>query len=666
MFRALVWKEWRQTALIRWGGIALGALLPLAFFAGAEFAKRGWLPTGSVARYSLRDLMGELFPAVIAFGLWPLIALMATAQALAGDRAAGTETFVLERPVTRGAVWRARLAASGASLLVVMLVTAALGVALMALTGSIPQEGWERGLEFAGAALAVALLAFLGGMAASTVLPPMPAVLAGAVLGGLPILTAAQLTGAFPFAKLAGVPVGAALSVLLLPACAVASWIVATRGEPAGRGSLKRGGAVLGGSLAAKLLSFLIAAPLAVRADAGFGLHYLVTEPAGRRIVLASRGMFPAGGSWLVDVASGKRVAFLAPPLADVKFNADGTKLAYVTASAALGAQSERERIEIRRTSDGTIETTIEVPENRAVGDLAWASGKIVAVMREFREGRPSGAVLELADPATRSWISSGFRTDDWIQLVEGDPLYARVPVPGVGPEGKKMYRAFRLRRIDVASGRVEDPLTDATGAIIDLAGSWTDLSPSGRYARINGRGDAFGAPRLADLSRGIDLPHPDPAPWSWGSNDEMVWTSTLGRRTRLFVAKPGAPPTVVREWTNAMVGVGANPGRTAFLVSVLPKPPGYTEDANRPSPDAKLFEGPAPVGRVPEEGVYRVSESRWQGVQVFSAKSNDLRNTEWAGPKTLARMGLGLVYLEETDELGKKRFVLGGEGDLR
>ena len=43
MHRALFWKEWRQLALIRWGGIALGAVLPVAFTAGAEMAQRGLL-----------------------------------------------------------------------------------------------------------------------------------------------------------------------------------------------------------------------------------------------------------------------------------------------------------------------------------------------------------------------------------------------------------------------------------------------------------------------------------------------------------------------------------------------------------------------------------------------------------------------------------------------
>jgi hypothetical protein len=57
MFRALLWKEWRQLALVRWGGIVIGALLPLAFTVGARLASRGVLPLGTLKAYSTRDLM---------------------------------------------------------------------------------------------------------------------------------------------------------------------------------------------------------------------------------------------------------------------------------------------------------------------------------------------------------------------------------------------------------------------------------------------------------------------------------------------------------------------------------------------------------------------------------------------------------------------------------
>ncbi|HZN54888.1 MAG TPA: hypothetical protein VFB67_06155 [Candidatus Polarisedimenticolaceae bacterium] len=666
MFRALLWKEWRQIGLVRWGGIALGVLLPFAFLAGAEFGTRGWLPTGLVERYSVADLMGELLPAVLALGLWPLMALMCTAQAFAGDRAVGTESFLLERPVGRGTIWRARLAAAAGSILAVMLMTVAFGIALTAATGSGSPNGWSSWRNYGGAGIATAFLAFLGGIAASSVAPPMAAVLAGAALGGAPILLGAQLSGAFPHATFGGAPIGALLCVLLLPAYVVASWAVASRGEPAGRGRLKRGGLILGGALAAILLLFVSGTPFAMRADAASGLHHVVPHASGRFALVVARGGYLDSGGWIVEVASGKRIAFAPPPILGAAWSPDGARLALVTASGALGSVKERARIEIRNGADGRVERTIEVPEERMVADLQWGSGKLIVVQRASSRSRLSRSFLEIADPATGSWASTGFHDDEWMQIVAGDPPFVRVPLLGVGPDGKNAYKAFRLRRIDVVGARVEEPMTDATGSIVDFGGATNGVSPSGRYARIKGRGDDIGASRLADLGRGVDLPHPDPAPWWWSAGDRMIWISSLDRRTRMFVASPGEMPRTLREWSDASVGIVPSPDATAFFVSVLPRMAGPMPGQGRPGPDPALFAGEAPAGAVPEEAVYRVSEDRWQVLEVFSTKPNDLRDTQWVGPKSLARMAPGTVYFEDIDAPGKKRFVLGGEEALR
>jgi ABC-type transport system involved in multi-copper enzyme maturation permease subunit len=170
MFRALAWKEWRQLALVRWGGIALGALLPIAFSAGAELAQRGLLPTGSVKSYAPRDLMFELLPAALALGVWPLIGLMSAASAFAGDRAAGTETFLLERPVPRASVWRARLLASVLTLVVVIVVTTAFAAAAAAIAGAPPGIGWLRWALLISVGVGVGLLAYVSGVVAASLL----------------------------------------------------------------------------------------------------------------------------------------------------------------------------------------------------------------------------------------------------------------------------------------------------------------------------------------------------------------------------------------------------------------------------------------------------------------------------------------------------------------
>ena len=116
MFRALLIKEWKQLRTLRWVGLCLGALLPPFLLVVAEAAKRGRLPFGQISDYSVEQLLTTALP-FLAAGLWGLLALLFTAQSFAGDRAAGTETFLLERPVPRNRVWWARLVAALGSLL---------------------------------------------------------------------------------------------------------------------------------------------------------------------------------------------------------------------------------------------------------------------------------------------------------------------------------------------------------------------------------------------------------------------------------------------------------------------------------------------------------------------------------------------------------------------
>src|SRR5215831_2958091 len=282
MFKALVWKEWRQLAHVRWGGLGLGAVLPLAFVAGAQLASHGWLPTGTIKDYSSRDLMYELLPAAFALGLWPLIGLLLASQAFGGDRAAGTESFLLERPVPRGTVWRARLVATLASLLVVLAGSAVVGLVFALLSGPPPEIGWTRWLILGCVGLGLALLASIGAMLAATLLPsPLGAVLLGGIFGGLPVLLAGEMTAGFPYARYGDLALGAVLPPLLVPGYVAASFLASARGEPAGRGRVRRGGSVAAGVLAAVVLTFIVGAPIAVRATAASGTHGVLAAPGG-------------------------------------------------------------------------------------------------------------------------------------------------------------------------------------------------------------------------------------------------------------------------------------------------------------------------------------------------------------------------------------------------
>src|SRR5512139_3211919 len=145
MLRALVWKEWRQLRALRWAGIALGAVLPVAFLAGAEAAKRGML-FGQVGENASATIFLEVLPMTVALAVWPLMALLLVSQAFAGDRAAGVEGFLLDRPVPRTRTWLSRMLASAGSTLVVAAGTGAI-VALLMLGQAPRPEEWG---DFAG------------------------------------------------------------------------------------------------------------------------------------------------------------------------------------------------------------------------------------------------------------------------------------------------------------------------------------------------------------------------------------------------------------------------------------------------------------------------------------------------------------------------------------
>jgi hypothetical protein len=668
MLRALLWKEWRQLALVRWGGIALGAVLPIAFTAGAELAQRGLLPTAKVAGYAPRDLMFELLPAALALGVWPLIALMSAAQAFAGDRAAGTESFLLERPVPLAAVWRARLLASFGTLLVVIVATAMIAAAAAAWTGPPPVIGWSRWALLSALGVGVGLLAFLGGViAASLLASPLGAVLLGAVLGAVPVVLAAELTS-FMYARLGNVFLGAVLPVLMLPAFVLASWLAFCRGEPAGRGRIRRIVTVMSASLAGVLVLFAVLAPVIVRANATMGHHAISSAPSGKTAFVGST----SGEGWLVDVASGSKRVFVPPPVRGVAWSPDGTEVAMQTWSGPLGSVRPHERLEIRSTADGRVLRTIPIPDEIIVYSMAWADAGLVTVVSRESSRKARQAEVEIIDPITGALRPTGFSSDaGWsMRLTEptGDRrVLVRVMEESKPSDGPETLRGYRLHPVDVATSQVGAAVADASGRSVVFSGWTGGLSPSGRFARIvDNRGDPGGA-RVIDLRAGVDQPVAPASPSaSWIQGDRLVWHEDLDHRTRLFVETPGAPPKPLREWRDAQVGIQPSPDGRAVFVSVIPDIRGPGVDTSRRPPDPALFEGTAPTGGIAEELVYVPEEDRFITLgPPFSGRANDMRWSEWAGPKTLARIAPGVVYFEDIDKPGVRRFVIGGPGDL-
>ncbi len=671
MFRALFWKEWRQLALVRWGGLAIGAVLPIAFTAGAELSQRGLLPTGTVKTYAPRDLMYELLPAALGFGLWPLIGLMSAAQAFAGDRAAGTEAFLLERPVRRTTIWRARLCASLFTLFAVIAATAVLAAIAAALTGAPPGLGWSRWLVLVSLGLGVGLLALLSGLIAASLLSsPLGAVLLGALLGGVPVVLAAQLAVAFPYARIGNtVVVGAIVPFLVLPAYLAASWLASCRGEPAGGGRIRRAVTFLGSALAGSLVLFVVLVPVAIRANARAGQHWVNAAPHGSRAFVGASVDTAWGGGWLVDTATGAKRVFVPPPVRETAWSPDGSEIAIVTWSGALGSVRDRQRIDIRSAVDGRVLRSIPVPEEHFLYDLTWADDGLVAIVSQAAANKSPQVEVTIVDSITGAWHPSGFRSDSWpmslVGPVEDRRVFVQMPVYEKDSVGKGP-RGHRLHLVDVAAARVGPAMIDASGRVLTLAGWREGLSPGGRFARIVNPENATRESHIVDLRAMTDQPSTVIPPSArWLSRDRLVWADDLGHRKRMFVGNPGAQPSALREWRDAQLGVEPSPDGQAVFVSVLSGGVPASEAKHRP-PNADLFEVSAPAGDVPEELVYLPDEDRFVSLgPPFSDRVNDHRYTQWAGPKTLARIAPGVVCFEDIDAPGKRRFVIGGASDL-
>jgi ABC-type transport system involved in multi-copper enzyme maturation permease subunit len=99
MFRALLWKEWRQLRVVRWLGMVIALALPGLLLLLFRFWASGYGPS---------DVLGEMMSYVVPFVV-PLFALVATTQAFWNDRETGTEHFLLEFPVRRSSRFFAKL-----------------------------------------------------------------------------------------------------------------------------------------------------------------------------------------------------------------------------------------------------------------------------------------------------------------------------------------------------------------------------------------------------------------------------------------------------------------------------------------------------------------------------------------------------------------------------
>ena len=629
--RGLLWKEWRSLRMLRRVGIGLGVLA----CAGLLLLRQGGPAAASPwGHLTAEEVVLDALPATITCLVWPFLALLMAVQAFGGDRAAGVEGFLLERPVSRRRVWASRCAAILGSTGALMIVTAACGLLAIVATLGAEHGRWYRPVRLAAAGSLISVLSALGGMVAGSVLTSqLAAVLGGLLLSSAPLGLAWWLAAVFPQVTLDRTTPLGLVAVLLYVAYPLVSYVASATGEPAGQRRVLRATMVLGLALGCLAGSFAIAAPLILRSTRG--TIDVVGGPGVSTLVHVGNR-----STWIVDTVAGRRVHFIAPPTYGGAWNADGSRVAVTTQAGRFGSQSADPHVQVY-ARDG-----------RAVGDPfrldavtdptpLWA-GHLLLVTN----ARPDGDDVLLLDPAkgTRRTIFSRERLGSLV-------VFAPVPGTAYVALSDRTTWSYTIRPVHVSRAILGEPLVAAEGS------PWRApslLSPSGRYWRVASDGETRGRPgrhpvEVLDLRgdgrRALGSFDGDIA---WVSGDRLVWADGTSLRTW----SPGEQlARALRELPAGNALLRRSPDGSRLLVSISRMTRVDGGRALESSVLARLLVDAS--GTVTELRAW--PSKPWRGLSLAYG-------TSWATPTVLARTGLGALALEP---LGRGAAVRPVFGDL-
>ncbi len=559
MFRALWIKQWVQLRTLRWVGLGLGIVLPFFLWAGAAAGTRGWLGF-NLGSYDLVTLFAEALPA-FSVALWGLLAVMFAAQSFAGDRVDGTDRFLLERPVPRRRTWLARVLASLASSLFVVLGNTLYITALVALVqdGSGAQV-YTKILTALWVGTGLAVLGTIGGMAAGEMVrTPLQAVLIGGVLAALPIGAATVFVSVFELVWIGRVHLAFIVTPILPIAMILSSYRAGCLGEPAGRGRIQRGAVVLTAALVITPALFAATAPFVLRALSGDGGWIEGVAAHADRVVVLGGGYRRQAG-WMIDTAKKEKIRFLRPPVRSTAWNDDGTIVAVIHQWGVLGSVGETQLELIDLAGDTVRSLPLETERESYVRAVQWA-GDLVLVQEWLRS---RGARIRVIDPQRGAVGDIVFEVDGghaWSVLrpTEDGSVYVH-RLTAQDP------RTFELSRLDLSAFRLEEPVLTETDDLPLYTGK--ALSPSGRFwARwLYDREAEDVDSHVIDLHTLERTDYPHSAFIGWLSGDRQLRAEKATNGARLVLTAGDGEEIHSRYFENG-VSAQVSPDAQRFLV---------------------------------------------------------------------------------------------------
>lgn len=350
MFRALLWKEWREQRLVVAAGLVVAALMP--------FIIEGASRLGS--RRPVADLMPQALMIAYALFLWPMLAGVTAGATIAGEIGERTIDFLFSRPVRRSTIWGAKVAMAIASFAAIVAgsigILAFVGLPLRAEI-SLPALDLPgmTGIVLLLAAAALTLIFACSVFFSSLLSRPLHATLLG-IFSAVLLLAAIALVWSRLDLMPALEPQWMALDVLLSAGLLLlCSLVIFTRGESLRDGRARRLG-VMGGLVT--LAAAIVVVPytyahtrltpaMALLAD----MRLSPTRDAVAVTAVTDRGLHPE--AWLVrpDRTGVQRVGGRLT-FRPVLFP-DGKRVAYLSQRDALGLRSDRASLHVV-SSDGS------------------------------------------------------------------------------------------------------------------------------------------------------------------------------------------------------------------------------------------------------------------------------------------------------------------------